>query len=157
MKKLLLSLITLSLASTVYGQQPLLCVGEEDGTPDPNALCVWQIKFSNGAVTDNGDGTASVSTSGSGAPTTADYLVGTANGGLSAEIVVGTAPGGELGGTWGTPTIDDSVTVTGWVLGTSSATTLTAGTVNIDLLDGVGAVDMDYGSADITDHTFITD
>ena len=27
----------------------------------------------------------------------------------------------------------------------------------IDLLDGVGAVDMDYGSADITDHTFITD
>src|SRR3990167_8530139 len=32
-----------------------------------------------------------------------------------------------------------------------------ASTVNIDLLDGVGAVDMDYGSADITDHTFVTD
>lgn len=57
-------------------------------------------------------------------------------------------------GAW---TIEDSVTVTGWVLGTSSATTLTAGTVNIDLLDGVGAVDMDYGSVDITDHTFTTD
>ena len=66
-------------------------------------------------------------------------------------------PGGELGGTWASPTIDDSVTVTGWVLGTSSATTLTAGTVNIDLLDAVGAVDMDYGSADVTDHTFTTD
>lgn len=41
-----------------------------------------------------------------GAPTTADYLVGTANGGLSAEIVVGTSPGGELGGTWASPTVD---------------------------------------------------
>lgn len=53
--------------------------------------------------------------------------------------------------------IADTVTVTGWVLGTSSATTLTTGTINFDLADGVGAVDMDYGSADITDHTFTTD
>jgi len=59
---------------------------------------------------------------GGGAPTDADYLVGTANGSLSAEIVVGVTPGGELGGTWGSPTIDDSVTVTGWVLGASTAT-----------------------------------
>jgi len=44
---------------------------------------------------------------GGGAPTDADYLVGTANGSLSAEIVVGTSPGGELGGTWASPTIDD--------------------------------------------------
>lgn len=36
-------------------------------------------------------------------------------------------PGGELGGTWGTPTIDDSVTVTGWVMGDSTATTPAAG------------------------------
>jgi hypothetical protein len=43
---------------------------------------------------------------GSGAPTDADYLVGTANGSLSAEIVVGTSPGGELGGTWASPTVD---------------------------------------------------
>src|SRR3990167_4940101 len=35
------------------------------------------------------------------APSTADYLVGTEQAGLSAEIVVGTTPGGELGGTWG--------------------------------------------------------
>jgi len=60
---------------------------------------------------------------GSGAPTDADYLVGTANGSLSAEIVVGTSPGGELGGTWASPTLDDSVTVTGWVMGASTATT----------------------------------
>ena len=63
---------------------------------------------------------------GGGAPTTADYLVGTANAGLSAEIVVGTTPGGELGGTWGAPTLDDSVTVTGWDLGASVATTPSA-------------------------------
>lgn len=47
------------------------------------------------------DGTAA-----SGAPTTADYLTGTAQAGLSAEIVVGTTPGGELGGTWASPTVD---------------------------------------------------
>jgi len=43
---------------------------------------------------------------GGGAPTNADYLVGTANGSLSAEIVAGTTPGGELGGTWDSPTVD---------------------------------------------------
>lgn len=43
---------------------------------------------------------------GGGAPTTADYLVGTAQAGLSAEIVAGTSPGGELSGTWATPTVD---------------------------------------------------
>ena len=36
-----------------------------------------------------------------------DFLVGTATGTLSGEIVAGTAPGGSLGGTWASPTIDD--------------------------------------------------
>lgn len=40
------------------------------------------------------------------APTDADYLVGTPSGSLSAEIVVGTTPGGELGNTWASPTVD---------------------------------------------------
>lgn len=40
------------------------------------------------------------------APDSVDYLVGTASGGLSGEIVVGTTPGGELGGTWAAPTVD---------------------------------------------------
>lgn len=40
------------------------------------------------------------------APADVDYLVGQASGSLSAEIVVGTAPGGELGGTWASPTVD---------------------------------------------------
>jgi hypothetical protein len=46
------------------------------------------------------------STGGAAAPATVDYLVGTASGALSAEIVVGTTPGGELGGTWASPTVD---------------------------------------------------
>ena len=40
------------------------------------------------------------------APVGADYLVGTTQSGLTGEIVVGTAPGGELGGTWASPTVD---------------------------------------------------
>lgn len=65
-------------------------------------------------LVDQGDGTHALKISGGGggsaggAPTDANYLVGTANSGLSAEIVVGTTPGGELGGTWGTPTVDET-------------------------------------------------
>ena len=69
---------------------------DADGSADAECLC---------------DGTSYVALSGgggSGAPTTADYLVGTAQAGLSAEIVVGATPGGALGGTWATPTIDDN-------------------------------------------------
>ena len=95
-------------------------VEEEDGSP---SVIVYKTKVTNGTLTDNFDGTASISISGTGAPTDADYFVGTANGSLSAEIVVGTTPGGELGNTWASPFIDDSVTVTGWELGASTATT----------------------------------
>lgn len=42
------------------------------------------------------------------APADVDYLVGQASGSLSAEIVVGTTPGGELGGTWASPTVDST-------------------------------------------------
>ncbi len=57
-------------------------------------------------ATDDGTKTNIQFDSTGGAPTTADYLVGTANGSLSAEIVVGATPGGELGGTWASPTVD---------------------------------------------------
>ena len=43
--------------------------------------------------------------------------------GAEAVFNASETPGGELGGTWGTPTLDDSVTVTGWVMGASTATT----------------------------------
>jgi len=41
-----------------------------------------------------------------GAPANADYLVGTANPNLSNEIAVGASPGGELSGTWASPTVE---------------------------------------------------
>lgn len=75
---------------------------------------VW-TKCEDGAISnlDTGSGGG-----GGGAPDNATYLTGTSNGTLTNEIVVGSTPGGELGGTWGTPTLDDNVTVTGWNLGT---------------------------------------
>jgi hypothetical protein len=59
---------------------------------------------------------------GGGAPIGVDYLVGTADATLTSEIVVGTTPGGELGNTWASPTIDDSITVAGWTLTTATIT-----------------------------------
>ena len=68
---------------------------------------------------------------GGGAPDDADYLVGTSNASLSAEIIVGTTPGGELGNTWASPTIDDSITVASWTL--TSMTGSVADDVNFTL------------------------
>lgn len=65
---------------------------------------------------------------GGGAPTTVDYLVGAADATLSNEIVVGTSPGGELGGTWGSPTLDDSIAVSSWNI----TTPILSGKVNAD-------------------------
>ena len=44
--------------------------------------------------------------SGTGAPSDATYLVLSSNATLTAEEVVGATPGGELGGTWASPTVD---------------------------------------------------
>ena len=42
------------------------------------------------------------------APNNATYLTTTANSTLTAEVVVGSTPGGELGGTWSSPTVDST-------------------------------------------------
>lgn len=70
-----------------------------------------------------------------GAPTNADYLVGTANAGLSNEIVVGATPGGELGGSWASPTVDAVHS------GSSHAETLTAANAYTD--DEIAALVLD--------------
>lgn len=50
-------------------------------------------------------GPVDLDTSGA-APASAKFLVTEAHGSLANEVVVGTAPGGELGGTWGSPVVD---------------------------------------------------
>lgn len=77
-----------------------------EGAADPHAGYVREADASWVELTDAGESTLHSHPGGAGAPTDADYLVGTAHAGLSAEIVVGTAPGGELGGTWASPTVD---------------------------------------------------
>lgn len=123
-------------------------ITEEDGSP---SLFPWKMKFPNGSVTDNLDGTASVA---AGAPTNADYLVGTANGSLSAEIVVGTSPGGELGGSWASPTIDDGLSVADWTMTGnfvipqgSNPTVDAAGEVSVDTSATSGSMLRFYGDA----------
>jgi hypothetical protein len=78
----------------------------------PNDIfCAYGVEY----ASDGSTGTADVfyqffadsSTFGAGvAPVDVDYLVGTASATLTNEIVVGTTPGGELGGTWASPTVD---------------------------------------------------
>jgi hypothetical protein len=71
---------------------------------------LW-INESTGAMfllLDNTDGAADwLSVGGAGVDLSGiDFLVGTATGLLSGEIVAGTTPGGELGNTWASPTVD---------------------------------------------------
>jgi hypothetical protein len=109
-----------------YGEEALDLIGRyfHEDTVDPTATDDDTIGFLVGSIwvntasdeafvaTDVSTGAANWESAtaggGGGAPTTADYLVGTAQGGLSAEIVVGTTPGGELGGTWASPTVDST-------------------------------------------------
>jgi hypothetical protein len=87
---------------------------ENDGYPNGtswirvNSLATPTSITATYRLLDNAAGAAVWVTEGAGAPTNADYLVGTANGSLSSEIVVGTTPGGELGGTWASPTVDST-------------------------------------------------
>lgn len=66
-------------------------VTEEDASP---SVFPYQIKFANGTVTDNSDGTASVSSSG--ASTAASFVTTQAEGGLSAEFNLGSLTTGLL-------------------------------------------------------------
>lgn len=79
---------------------------QDEGTTVAGSGRIYNFTGTGVAVT-FASGKYVITIGGGGAPTDADYLVGTANGSLSAEIVVGTTPGGSLGGTWASPTIDD--------------------------------------------------
>ncbi len=79
------------------------------------------------------------------APKDADYLVGTINTSLTNEIVAGTSPGGELGNTWASPTIDTTHS------GSAHHSAITmSGTPDYITLTGQDIV---RGKADISDDT----
>lgn len=79
-------------------------IAKEGSSPLTGAVTLSE--GTNVTLTQVGNDIEIAATGASGAPSDADYLVGTANAGLSNEIVVGTTPGGELGGTWASPTVD---------------------------------------------------
>lgn len=122
---LLLSLITVSgvFAPTFNpsgGGGTSLTVRENDLSPSVSGVNVLQ--FTNGTVTDSGGGVASVSISGTGAPTDATYITQTANGTLTNEQALSSLATGCLG----------SATTTGvlsarTITGTANKVTVTNG------------------------------
>lgn len=122
------------------GNLGLECDGDAYYTPSTGVITATGFA---GALTGNITGNCS----GSSGSCTGNAATVTTNANLTGEVTsVGNAA-----------TIADSVTVTGWVLGTSSATQITSPTLITDLIDTTGSADMDYGSADVTDHTFTSD
>ena len=65
-----------------------------------------------------------------------DFLVGTASAYLSGEIVVGTTPGGELGNTWASPTVD--ATHSGSAHHDQAHTLSSHSSLDHDVLSGLG-------------------
>jgi hypothetical protein len=138
---------------------PLVCVGEEDGDPSVDVLCVYGIKFANGNVTENADGTASVADqtgAGSGDITdVGDCATGAAFTGAcgtqldsNTDIILNIDA--DNNGTESVQILDGADAKVAEILESGQLFTLVG-------LDGIGAVDLDYGSPDITDHTFVSD
>jgi hypothetical protein len=104
------------------------------------------------------DTTHSGSSHASRAPATSDYLVGTADAGLSGEIVVGTTPGGELGGTWASPTVDSSHSGSTHAATAASAVTTAETYSDAQLATHAGLPNVHHARlhvvADTNDHTF---
>lgn len=107
--------------SGVVGAGSVIGVKEEGGAPFVRSY----INFLGASITcaddvANDEVDCTVTGGGGGLdPTGISFLTGAASAELDSEIVVGATPGGELGGTWASPTIDDSLSVTGWTLTTA--------------------------------------
>lgn len=124
-----------------------LTVTENDASP---SIIATEIRFTNGTVTDQGGGVASVTISGTGAPTDADYWIGTANGGLSAEKNLGALTTGLVLNTvsagTGTPSAYAGTSCTNQVLrllnasGAGTCITITSAYVDSSILTSGGAL-----------------
>ena len=131
--------ITIDSASSVEGT--------DLGTLTDTKLCTYDL-----ASTEIDCDTSSAA----GAPTDADYLVGTTNGGLSAEIVVGTTPGGELGNTWASPTIDADAVLINEVGDAGAASTIAFDDTETLTLSSASDGET-FASLSLTDADFATD
>lgn len=69
-------------------------------------MAIWQFDTDATGVTSATDLRVQKALEARKAPSGAGYLVTEAHDDLDAEVVVGATPGGELGGTWGAPTVD---------------------------------------------------
>lgn len=78
----------------------------------------------------------------------ADYLVGAAHPGLPNAIAVGTTPGGELGGTWASPTVDATHSGSSHAAAQAAAeaTAAAALAAHIAASGGAGLLTVDAGS-----------
>ena len=106
------------------GSGTSLSVEEEDGAPAVSGVAT--LKFPNGSVTDNGGGSVSVSAGGAGAPTTATYIVQTADGSLSNEQALGALATGIVKNTTTTGVLSIATPGTDYVAPAGNVATATA-------------------------------
>jgi len=120
------------------------------GTPNDGDVPVYEAS--------TGDWVPAAGGGGGGAPTDANYLVGTANGDLDSEIVVGTSPGGELGGTWASPTVDATHSGSSHASVQAAAEATAAGALSAHASDTTGVHGIaDTSSLVLTGDTRLTD
>lgn len=131
-------------------ENPLI-ITEEDQGP---LVVPYALKFTNGTVTDNGDGTASVSVTGSsGAPTDATYITQTANGSLSAEQALASLATGIVKNTTTTGVLSIASSGVDYVVpagNVATATALAANGANCSAGQAPRGVDASGASEDCT-------
>lgn len=165
---LLISILSLCLVGSAQaririGTTPLI-VQEEDG--DPKATRVRKILVTDGSLTKTSNSEVIISTGGAAVEGTA--VLSTGEGGGTKYL----REDGDGTCSWQTPAgagdllADGTVPMTAnWEFGNFDLTlksiigdgSMTMPTLIINLIDTTGAADIDYGSVDVTDHTFITD
>lgn len=132
-----------SIGVTGAGSSGRMTVTETDGSPSVTART---LQFTNGTVTDAGNGVAAVTISGTGAPTDAPYWTGAAVAGLSAEVSLAALATGLVINTTGTPSAYAGTSCTNQVLrllnasGAGTCVTITSAYVDSSIITSGGAL-----------------